>query len=212
MTAYRVDDIPAAEDVFDVPAGVVVAAMYTGVTGALYGPTGTSVTLTDATFELGVDASQNNIITVNWGTATPFATVGLYRLAFVLTAAGKQLQLPSYPIVVESEDGWHTIASIADGWADVPWQDEIVYELLELAKEQVVAYAPVLVPNVDLSVTIPARYRKGQAMQARNLWTAAKVDPSNGQIGDDTFTIRPYPLDWVVKQILRPKQVLGFVG
>jgi len=121
--------------------------------------------------------------------------------------------LPRIPVIVEDEVGWLTIASLRDGWRDAPMSDEDCFELLEVSKAAVVAFAPALVADVVTGKTlVPANYRKGQRMQARNVWNAAKVDPSNGGLGDDTFVIRPFPLDWSVKQVLRPKPALPWVG
>ena len=52
----------------------------------------------------------------------------------------------------------------------------------------------------------PLNYRRAQLMQARNLWNAGKVDPSTGDQGEGSFILSPVPLDWTVKQVLRPKQ------
>jgi hypothetical protein len=216
MTAYRVGDVPGTTDVFEVPEDVDVTG-YTGATGVLYAPDGTTVTLTGASFTLGYEDAEydtepsESAVTVNWGTVTPFVSqVGLYQLAVKLTGAGTVVQsLPYFPIVVEKEDGWLTIASLRRNWRDAPTDDEDCFELLGLSKAAVIAFAPVL--NFT-TVPVPANYRKAQRMQARNTWNAAKVDPSNGSLGDDTFVIRPYPLDWSIKQILRPKPAIGFVG
>jgi hypothetical protein len=49
-------------------------------------------------------------------------------------------------------------------------------------------------------------------MQARNQWNAAKVDPANGGLGDESFIVTPHPLDWMIKQILRPATAIPVVG
>ncbi|MFC5930207.1 hypothetical protein D6T64_05645 [Cryobacterium melibiosiphilum] len=58
---------------------------------------------------------------------------------------------------------------------------------------------------------VPLRYKQAQLMQTRNLWNAAKSDPS-GQMGDDGFVIRPFPMDWVIKGIIRPKNPVPVVA
>lgn len=94
---------------------------------------------------------------------------------------------------------WHDIDSIRDVWTDADQiDDEHLQELLEVARDAIVAYAPTL-----SSEDIPTRYRVAQAAQVKNLWNAVMAGP-NGSIGDDTFAIQPRPLDWHVKQILRP--------
>ena len=57
-----------------------------------------------------------------------------------------------------------------------------------------------------MAENIPTRYALAQLMQAKNMWNAGRVDASGG-IGDGgDFVIRPVPLDWHVKQLLRPKR------
>ncbi len=207
MTAYRVGDIPANPDVFDVPEEIDVTG-YTDVDGTLTDPAGEDVTLAGESFTLGMDDNDAPIITVVWGTSTPFADPGLYQLSLKLTDTGVQQTLASIPIVVEQEDGWLTISELRKNWRDAPDDDEDCFELLEVAKAGVVAFAPALAEGAQ----VPATYRKGQRMQARNTWNAAKVDPTSGGMGDDTFVIRPYPLDWAIKQVLRPKPAIPPVG
>lgn len=206
MTAFRVGDIPANPTVLVLDPDLDVTG-YNAVSAVLTDPTGATVVLTGATFTLGV-AEGVNVITVAWGTPTRFTVPGLYQLALALTNTGKTLGLPNVPVIVEKEDGWLTISSIRRLWRDAPDDDEDVFELLEVSKAAVVAFAPVLADTDP----VPANYRKGQRMQARNVWNASKVDPSNGSLGDDTFVIRPVPLDWQVKQVLRPKPALPWVG
>ncbi len=108
---------------------------------------------------------------------------------------------------------WHTpetVSELAGLWPDVDTIDEAVLDvLLDAAKEQVIAYAPALPEDAE---TIPPRYALGQIRQAQNLWNAARVDASGGVGDGDTFVIRPTPLDWHVKQILRPRRGVPHVG
>lgn len=104
---------------------------------------------------------------------------------------------------------WHTATSARDQWIDADLDDEVLEELLEVAKQQVIAYAPAL-PVVDPPVTpeqIPGNYRYAQLEQAKNLWNAARVDATGGD-GEDGFVRRPHPLDWIIKQILRPRRAV----
>jgi hypothetical protein len=100
-------------------------------------------------------------------------------------------------------DGWHTLDTARDQWVDAPYQDEILSDLLAIAQEQCLAYAP------GASGTAPTEphYRVAQLMQARNIWNASKVSPS-GDLGDGTYVISPKPLDWMIKQLLRPKRAV----
>ncbi len=101
---------------------------------------------------------------------------------------------------------WHTPETARaqrELWPDVDaLGDETLDVLLDAARDQVIAYAPALAPD---AATIPDRYALGQLRQAQNLWRASIVDASGG-IGDgESFVIRVMPLDWHVKQILRPR-------
>lgn len=116
--------------------------------------------------------------------------------------------LPAYG---EPRD-WYTVESIrtpAEGDASADWADSddvpdaLLNDLLEVARDAVLAFAPALPADYPAG-RCPARYRLAHLMQTRNLWNAVGVD-SSGDFGGDDYTIRPVPLDWIIKQILRPK-------
>lgn len=116
-----------------------------------------------------------------------------------------------------------TARDLRELWPDVEQLEDSTLELLlDAARDQVIAYAPALPSDVvereegtgygygpfggELPPTIPGRYAFGQFQQAKNIWNASRVDASGG-IGDGSdFVMRPTPLDWHVKQILRPKR------
>lgn len=111
---------------------------------------------------------------------------------------------------------WHTAESARDQWADAPGtpadDPDVLEELLDVAREQVEAYAPNLPPAAEGGpVSIPITYRYAQLMQARNIWNAALVSPG-GEMGEGDFAITPHPLDWTVKQMIRPKRATPVVG
>lgn len=56
---------------------------------------------------------------------------------------------------------------------------------------------------VEGVASIPDRYRIAQLIQVRNLWNATLATGS-GDLGGDTYTFTPRPLDWHVKALLRP--------
>ena len=113
---------------------------------------------------------------------------------------------------------WFTV-EVADAqerlllaWPDAPLANlEVCGMLLDVAREQVVAYAPeapaddvTVVDGIITSTTVtPTRYVYAQLQQATNLWNAGRVS-SSGDIGVDTFTFTPRPLDKTIKQIIRP--------
>jgi hypothetical protein len=100
---------------------------------------------------------------------------------------------------------WHDETSARDQWPDAPVDeddgDTQLVELLAVARAAVLAYAPVL---ADEEV-IPDSYRVGQLMQARNIWNSSKAQPS-GEFDNGSYGLSSFPLDWQVRQLLRPKQ------
>lgn len=118
---------------------------------------------------------------------------------------------------------WHTPETARDQrdlWPDVDQlEDETLALLLDSAREQVIAYAPALPADTvereelsgygyggyggDLPPTVPGRYVLAQLRHAKNSWDAARAG-ADGSIGGETFAISPRPLDWHVKNILRP--------
>lgn len=104
---------------------------------------------------------------------------------------------------------WHTIESARDQWVDAPLDDEQLEELLDVAKDAVLAYAP---SDEDIDPDdpdeIPTRYRVAQLMQARNVWNSSAASPT-GDFDGAGYGLTTFPLDWQVKQILRPRSVFG---
>ena len=103
---------------------------------------------------------------------------------------------------------WHDIDSARDLWDDAPLDDDELTELLEVAADAVVSFAPALVVAVapgDHEGVIPVAWRRAQLMQARNIHNADLVTPG-GEVGADGFVRTIHPLDWQIKQILRPKK------
>ena len=83
---------------------------------------------------------------------------------------------------------------------------EVLSSFLDIAKEACIAYAPPLAPYAR----IPESWRMAQAMQARNLFqsgVAAPAEPGEG----GTYGITARPLDWQVKQLLRPRRGIGVI-
>jgi hypothetical protein len=103
---------------------------------------------------------------------------------------------------------WHTAATARERWPDAARDDNMLNEYLEVAKIQVLAYAPALAEGAE----IPVHYRMAQLMQARAIW-AATVKNSEGQLDAGGYAIpAPHPLDWSVTQMLRPRTGVPFVG
>lgn len=99
--------------------------------------------------------------------------------------------------------------------------DERIADLLAVSMQQILAYAPVPVDLTALfesvlndepgsGLTVPAGHREAHFVQARNIHNATKVGPNGNQ--GDTFALSPFPLDWHVKQLLRPATGVPVVG
>lgn len=159
------------------------------------------------TFDPG-DADDIDRVIIEWPTdASPFQVPGLHTLTVTLAGAERREQLAPVYLVAQQENGWHTLDSARVEWNDAPVQDVRLFQVLELARQQVTEYAPALVADA----AVPFNYRQGQLMQARNLLNAGTVSPDGG-MGAEDFVLRPFPLDWMVKQILRPKRAVPTVG
>lgn len=107
---------------------------------------------------------------------------------------------------------WYTVEEAQDDWADWPRQDDDGTDLLEsylaAAKEAVLAYAPVVeTPLVD----IPDGYRIAQLLQARNIWNSGKATPT-GDFDGGQYSLTTFPLDWQVRQLIRPKRGVPVIG
>lgn len=198
-TYYWLGDQPA-EPLVLVPArdgDQIDLSPFTSATADLQQPNGVLVTV-----PVGIDADVLNV-------ELPLLdAAGLSWLRITLHGAGVQNRLDAVPIIVmDDADGWHTLPSARAEWPDaVKLSDRRLFTLLEVARGQVLAYAPEQQPGT----LPPVQWRLAQIMQARNVLNASRVDPS-GSAGGQDFTLTPFPLDWTVKQLLRPQRGLKAV-
>jgi hypothetical protein len=113
---------------------------------------------------------------------------------------------------------WHTVESARDEWPDAPYDedggDTLLTSLLAAAQLAVVAYAPVQADMVTIDpdgyivseeYVVPDGYRIAQLMQARNIWNSGKASPS-GDFDGAGYGLSTFPLDWQVRQLIRPKR------
>lgn len=206
---FRVGDVPLAFSVLSIEddeGNIVALDAVTSVDAELVGTDGLPVPLTAAVVD--------DTIALDWGTESPFTAAGLHTLYVTLHTATGSAQVEPLSVVVEPAqlDGWHTLASARRDWRDAPSDDGHLHAVLTTAREQCEAYAPALVDDEGLPLAVPIRYRLAQIMQARNVWNASKTDPASGGIGPDGFVIRPFPMDWTVKNILRPKNAVPVIA
>jgi len=101
--------------------------------------------------------------------------------------------------------GWLTLDEVQDWWRDAPADEDLLNLYLASTVEQILAYGP---ESTALAIAatgeVPDSYRLAELVQLRNVWNAVKSDPASQGIGDEGFVFRPFPMDWTVKQIIRP--------
>ena len=101
--------------------------------------------------------------------------------------------------------------SIREEWRDVPEDPDVRERYLRAAYEQCLAFLPQkrdvlgnLVP--DVPITVPERFRLAQINQARALFNSVISGP-NDSFGPEGQTVTVFPMDWTVKNLLRPKRI-----
>ncbi|MDP4333556.1 hypothetical protein Q7F20_09245 [Curtobacterium sp. A7_M15] len=196
MTRYYVGDSPVHVTVLP-PEMSWDFALFESTTATLIDPEGVS--------HDGLTASITNFqeeVHVTWPKGSLLDKPGLWMLRVDLTTTeGKTEHFPPYGIPVEQEDGWHTIDSLRDEWRDAPLDDAQLFVLMQSAKDQCETFAPAL------SGPVPLRYRQAQAMQTRALWNAGHTNQD--QFGANGLTVTAFPMDWQVKNLLRPQRAVG---
>lgn len=126
---------------------------------------------------------------------------------------------------------WATLSEARQLWRDAPADDATLTLYLSAAQGAVIAYAPVLdaplivalypsegltpssalFPIYSPTATIPAAWQLAQIMQARNIFNSGKASPSDSFDGS-SFGLTTMPLDWQIKQLIRPQRALGAIA
>ena len=98
---------------------------------------------------------------------------------------------------------------------DALWRDgrdgnwDAVSLYVDAAEAAVLAYAP---RNLDGTPAVgSAALQVAIVMQARNLYNSAKASPSTGEFDGSGFGLTTMPLDWQIKQLLRPQRGMGAI-
>ena len=84
--------------------------------------------------------------------------------------------------------------------------DDLAFPLT-VARHECVEFAPALAEDAP----VPAHYVAGQVLQCRALVRAGVVG-SGDQTGGYAETVTLFPLDWTVKQLLRPRRGRPYFG
>lgn len=111
---------------------------------------------------------------------------------------------------------WHNATSLKAAWAGAPAGD-VAADLLTVARDQVIAYAPYPDETQDLSddsTTVPHRYRMAQALQAEALWNTRKANTAgDDQMGMHGYGIQLRDMGWTIKNLIRPQRPSeGLIG
>lgn len=206
MVHYYQGDDPS-ELLLIEPATIdLAAAGYTEAAAELESPTGTPAAQAAA-----IVTAEDGATVVQVTIAGPILEVGVHRLIVTVqgAAVGVRTLAPiRVPVELPDGGGWYTIDAAHTDWSGAPEDDARLFDLLDAARAQVLAYAPAL----EAGTPPPATYRQAQLMQARNIWNAGITDPSSSTYGGGEFSIPIYPLDWSVRQMLRPRTGTPRIG
>lgn len=184
MAAFIHGDTPVADFDYDEPA---------------------AADIDDATLHLEVAeqtlaaTTDGRAVTGSWA-ALELPAPGMYPVYVVVTVGQRsERALVDWLVVVDPDDEWHDVFTARLEWPGAPQADGTLARLLDVARDQCQAYAPA----VAAGAPIPERYRAAQLMQARNTFNASLTNgDQQTDMGGFVVTIRP--LDWAVKQLLRP--------
>jgi len=191
---FRVGDSPLTAWAIEVDSAVNLYGVFDSGEVSILDPAGQVVAVRPSPF---ID-NDTLIVTIPGGT---FTTAGIYRLVPRLIGRGS-VTLESVPIVVESDDGWQTLASARAVWADAPVDDGYLFRLLDVARTQCETFAP------DFVGRAPSNYAHAQLLQARALWASGNVSQGD-QFGDNSgLSVTVFPMDWTVKNLLRPSRAV----
>lgn len=111
-------------------------------------------------------------------------------------------------------DPWITPSDtlVTELWPDASTlAEETVTDLIASAQQQCEDYLP-HTRNMDgdlvpvIPEPVPANYRTALVMQARALYRST-VAGSGDQLGGDGLSVSVFPMDWTVKNLLRPRKV-----
>jgi hypothetical protein len=123
---------------------------------------------------------------------------------------------------------WADLETARSLWRDAPADDATLTLYLRSAQGAVIAYAPALtqalidelypseflLPAEDLypyETNIPESWQLAQIFQARNIFNSAKVGPSS-EFDGSGYGLSAFPLDWQVRQLVRPQRAVGAIA
>ncbi|RDV44137.1 hypothetical protein DOE76_13920 [Leifsonia sp. ku-ls] len=195
---FWVNDSPANPVTLDLRGQADLTA-YTSATVELKNAAGVVVALIGPVAI--VDGKVTFVLPTN-----PFTTGGLFKLVPTVTDGDHRLRLRAETVVVQEDNGWHTVTSAREEWK-TQLNDLQLFHLLEVSRLQCEEYAPELAEGEP----VPVNYRQAQLLQARESANAFRVDPS-GNAGSESYSYSPHPMSWKVQAYLRPTPRIPAVG
>ena len=110
---------------------------------------------------------------------------------------------------------WYTPDTVREQWSGAPKSATLLQNLLDTAKLQVLAFAPVFVAPEGEANYCPVNYRIAQGMQVRAIWDSQNANVGgneDGASGLDGYQVRTYPMSQNIKTLLRPPQGVPGLG
>ncbi len=189
---------PTRADFVDEVGNPVSISDYAAWVATMYSPT--NVQLGQLT---GTEHGQH--LEFTWPEESILETSGVYTIVINFTdALGVSVQCEPFLFIVQERNGWLTLEMARSQWSDAPLDDVFLAQILDAAKLQCVAYAPVLA----VDALVPVNYLHAQLMQARALYQSVVANQQDN-IGVDGFQVRVFPLDFTIRALLRPKRAIG---
>lgn len=103
--------------------------------------------------------------------------------------------------------------ALTTDWPDAPTDPDVLASYLNVAYHQCVEYLPHRRCDGELVPVMPeqgsarqASCRLAQVMQARAIYNSV-VAGAGDQVGPDGTTVTVFPMDWTVRNMLRPRRV-----
>jgi hypothetical protein len=107
--------------------------------------------------------------------------------------------------------GWvPSLEYVRERWSDAPEDDIVLGTYLIAAVQQCSAFTGISDTDpIGENPELEERHCLAQVYQARALWRSGKAGNAD-QVGPDGFTVTVFPMDWTVKDLLRPKRPGSF--
>ena len=144
-----------------------------------------------------------NHLELEFGAPSLATEAGIYEIVFKFFNGGLLTAEP-YRFVVQAEDGWLDLQTARAQWADAPYDDIFLHQILDTAKFQCIEYAPPLAAGKQP----PINYVQAQLLQARAIYQSVLAN-QNDAVGLEGFAVRVFPLDFTIRAMLRPKRAIG---